>query len=41
MHRMKDLTRGICHNNDPEEALKHFIHFAISTLGAPTSAALQ
>jgi AcrR family transcriptional regulator len=36
-HQMKELTRGICHGNDPEEILGRFIHFAVTSLTAPLS----
>src|SRR5258708_2370723 len=35
LHRMKDLTRGICRNNDHEGALRRFIPFAVATFTAP------
>ena len=35
MHRMKELTHGLCQNNDSEGALKHFTQFAVVTLTAP------
>lgn len=34
MHRMKELTRGLCRDNDPSEAMRHFIQSAIVTLTA-------
>lgn len=34
MHRMKELTRGLCQNNDQESALRHFSGFAIRNLSA-------
>jgi AcrR family transcriptional regulator len=37
MHRMKDLTRGICANNDHDGALRRFIQFAALALTAPTA----
>jgi AcrR family transcriptional regulator len=35
MHRMKELTHGLCQNNDAEGALRHFTQFAVVTLIAP------
>lgn len=35
MHRMKELTRGICSNNDHAGALRRFIQFSALTLTAP------
>lgn len=32
MHRMKELTHGLCRENDAEEAIRHFVHFAIATV---------
>lgn len=37
MHRMKDLTRGICRNDDHEGALRRFVQFAVPTFTAPVS----
>lgn len=34
MHRMKELTHGLCKNDDPESALRHFSEFAVSNLTA-------
>ena len=31
MHRMNELTRGICRNNDREGALRRFIQFGVDT----------
>ena len=31
MHRMNELTRGICRNNDLEGALRRFIQFGVDT----------
>ena len=37
MHRMNELTRGICRNNDLEGALRRFIQFGVDTFtGAGT-----
>lgn len=38
MHRMKDLTKGLCRDNDPAEAMRHFSQFAVSTLTSPPAA---
>lgn len=38
MHRMKELTRGLCQDNDPNQAMRHFIQSAIVTLTAPAAA---
>ena len=35
LHRMKDLTRGLCRNNDSMNALQYFVQFASVTLSAP------
>ncbi len=35
LHRMKELTRGICQSNDHERALCRLIQFSIGTLTAP------
>ena len=35
MHRMNDLTRGLCSNNDSAAALRHFTQFAAASLVAP------
>jgi AcrR family transcriptional regulator len=35
MHRMKELTHGLCQNDDSEGALRHFTQFAVSALIAP------
>jgi AcrR family transcriptional regulator len=35
MHRMKDLTRGICADHDHAGALRRFVQFAALTLTAP------
>ena len=37
MHRMKELTGGICQNNDSAGASRHFANFAIATLTAPAT----
>lgn len=37
LHRMKELTRGICRNNDHAGALRRFIQFAVATFTAPAS----
>jgi hypothetical protein len=37
LHRMKDLTRGICRNHDHAGALPRFIQFAVTTLTAPAA----
>lgn len=37
MHRMKELTRGLCRDNDPNEAMRHFIQSALVTLTAPAT----
>lgn len=37
LHRMKELTRGICRNNDHAGALRRFIRFAVATFTAPAS----
>lgn len=37
MHRMKGLTRGLCQDNDPEVALRHFTQFAVTTLTTPAA----
>jgi AcrR family transcriptional regulator len=37
MHRLKDLTRGLCRNNDAPEALRHFTQFAVTTITAPVA----
>ena len=38
--RMKELTQGICPNNDHQGALRRFIQFAIVTLTAPVGSSL-
>lgn len=35
LHRMKELTQGICRNHDHEGALRRFIHFSAVALTAP------
>jgi AcrR family transcriptional regulator len=35
-YRMKELTRGICHGDDPNEMLQRFIPFAVTSLTAPS-----
>ncbi len=35
LHRMKDLTRGICRDHDHEGALRRFIQFSAVALTAP------
>ncbi len=35
LHRMKDLTRGICRDNDPAAARTRFVQFAVRVFGAP------
>lgn len=35
MHNMKDMTRGICQNDDHEGALRRFLHFASAALVSP------
>lgn len=35
MHRMKQLTRGICQDNDAQTVLHHFVQFASATLTQP------
>ena len=35
LHRMKDLTRGICRNHDHAGALQRFIQFAVAAFTAP------
>jgi len=38
MHRMRDLTRGLCRDNDAETALRQFVQLATATLSAPIEA---
>lgn len=40
LHRMKELTRGICWNNDHEVTLRRFIQFSMVTLTAPDVSSL-
>ncbi len=35
LHRMKDLTRGICRDNDQVAARARFVQFAVRVLGTP------
>jgi AcrR family transcriptional regulator len=37
MHRMKDLTCGICRSDDHEGALRRFIQFAVVTFTTPAA----
>jgi AcrR family transcriptional regulator len=37
LHRMKDLTRGICKNHDYEGALRRLVQIAVVILTAPAS----
>ncbi len=37
LHRMKELTRGICRNNDHAGALRRFIQFAVATFTTSAS----
>ncbi len=39
LHRMKDLTRGICRDHDPAAARARFVQFAVEVLGSPAPAA--
>ena len=39
LHRMKELTRGICRDNDPAAARGRFVQFAVEVLGAPAARA--
>lgn len=41
IHRMKELTHGLCANNDSEGAMNQFIRFAITTLTAPPNPQFQ
>lgn len=41
MHRMKNLTHGICRDHDHEGALPRFILFAVATFAAPVSSPLS
>jgi len=34
LHRMKDLTRGICRDNDQAAARARFVEFAVRVFGA-------
>ena len=38
LHRMKDLTRGICANDDHEAALSRFVQFSVVALTVPAFA---
>lgn len=35
LHRMSELTRGICRDNDDEGALRRFLDFAVTAFAAP------
>jgi len=37
LHRMSELTSGICRNDDREGALRRFIEFAVSAFSAPAT----
>jgi len=37
LHRMSELTRGICRNDDHEGALRRFIDFAVGAFSAPAA----
>lgn len=39
LHRMKDLTRGICRDNDQAAARARFVQFAVTVLVAPAAKA--
>lgn len=39
LHRMKELTRGICRDNDQAAARTRFVQFAVQVLGAPAGRA--
>ena len=38
LHRMKELTRGICRDHDPAGARTRFVQFAVIVFGAPPPA---
>lgn len=39
LHRMSDLSRGICRSGDHEGALRRFLDFAVAGFAAPVTPA--
>jgi len=35
LHNMRELTHGLCPNNDSEQTLEHFVRFAVNTIQSP------
>lgn len=35
--RVKELTHGLCRNDDPNIVLQHFVSFAVNTINAPAT----
>jgi len=37
MHRMEEMTQGLCKNNDAGQTTAHFVQFAVNTIHAPAT----